>query len=201
MPRRARRRRSARETVVIEGGEEIGGLCILRGCMPSKTLLESAHRWHEIGRAREFGLVAKPVKVNMKCIQARKQHLIGGFAAYRRKQLRAAENLHSCAACASFLDAQTLLVDARPQAGTGHGLDFHHRHRLGHHARAGSRPVGNRLPDQRHGAGDGEDSEAAGRARRRRHRGGTGAIFRAGRLEDDDPAAQQAGSSAITIPT
>src|SRR5262245_42604541 len=23
-------------TVVIEGGEEVGGLCILRGCMPSK---------------------------------------------------------------------------------------------------------------------------------------------------------------------
>lgn len=27
------------KTVVIEGGSEIGGLCILRGCMPSKALL------------------------------------------------------------------------------------------------------------------------------------------------------------------
>ena len=27
--------------VVIEGGQEVGGLCILRGCMPSKTLLGS----------------------------------------------------------------------------------------------------------------------------------------------------------------
>src|SRR5471032_2032092 len=40
--------------VVIEGGAQVGGLCILRGCMPSKSLLESAHRWYEIGRAREF---------------------------------------------------------------------------------------------------------------------------------------------------
>jgi pyruvate/2-oxoglutarate dehydrogenase complex dihydrolipoamide dehydrogenase (E3) component len=96
-------------TVVIEGGAQVGGLCILRGCMPSKSLLESAHRWHEIGRAREFGLVAKPVEVNMKCIQARKQHLIGGFAAYRRKQLRQGK-FTLVRGLASFLDAQTLLV-------------------------------------------------------------------------------------------
>jgi pyruvate/2-oxoglutarate dehydrogenase complex dihydrolipoamide dehydrogenase (E3) component len=74
-------------TLVIEGGAEVGGLCILRGCMPSKSLLESAHRWHDINRAREFGLVAKPVKVDMKSVQARKRYLIGGFASYRRKQL------------------------------------------------------------------------------------------------------------------
>jgi pyruvate/2-oxoglutarate dehydrogenase complex dihydrolipoamide dehydrogenase (E3) component len=95
--------------VVIEGGEKIGGLCILRGCMPSKALLESAHRWHEIKRAREFGLVAKAVEVNMKCIQARKQHLVKGFAAHRRKQLRQGK-FKLIRGFASFLDAQTLLV-------------------------------------------------------------------------------------------
>jgi len=96
-------------TVVIEGGAQMGGLCILRGCMPSKSLLESAHRWHEIGRAREFGLVAKPIEVNMKCIQARKQHLIGGFASHRRKQLRHGKFI-LVRGHASFLDGQTLLV-------------------------------------------------------------------------------------------
>jgi len=95
--------------VVIEGGAEIGGLCILRGCMPSKSLLESAHRWHEIRRAREFGLVAKAVEVDMACIQARKQHLIGGFAAYRRRQLRKGD-FTLLRGMASFLDVQTLLV-------------------------------------------------------------------------------------------
>ena len=32
------------KTVVIDGAEELSGLCILRGCMPSKTLIESANR-------------------------------------------------------------------------------------------------------------------------------------------------------------
>jgi pyruvate/2-oxoglutarate dehydrogenase complex dihydrolipoamide dehydrogenase (E3) component len=97
------------KVVVIEGGAQVGGLCILRGCMPSKSLLESAHRWHEIGRAREFGLVAKAVEVDMKCVQARKQHLIGGFAAYRRKQLRHGK-FKLARGLATFLDTQTLLV-------------------------------------------------------------------------------------------
>jgi pyruvate/2-oxoglutarate dehydrogenase complex dihydrolipoamide dehydrogenase (E3) component len=97
-------------TLVIEGGKEVGGLCILRGCMPSKSFLESAHRWHDIERAREFGLVAKAVKVDMKCIQARKQHLIGGFAAYRRTQLRRGK-FTFLRARASFLDAHTLLLE------------------------------------------------------------------------------------------
>jgi pyruvate/2-oxoglutarate dehydrogenase complex dihydrolipoamide dehydrogenase (E3) component len=95
--------------VIVEGAEKMGGLCILRGCMPSKTLLESAHRWHEINRAREFCLIAKPVKVDMKCIHERKLHLIGGFASYRRKQLKSGK-FTLVRGVASFLDPNTLLV-------------------------------------------------------------------------------------------
>ncbi len=73
---------------VVEGGKEMAGLCILRGCMPSKSLLESAHRWHEIGRAGEFGLEAAPVRVDMAAIQARKRRLIAEFASYREAELK-----------------------------------------------------------------------------------------------------------------
>ncbi len=97
-------------TAVIEGGKQIGGLCILHGCMPSKSFLESAHRWHDIQQAREFGLEVKPLKVNMKCIQARKQHLIKGFASYRTKQLRGGK-FTFIRGYASFLDSHTLLVE------------------------------------------------------------------------------------------
>jgi pyruvate/2-oxoglutarate dehydrogenase complex dihydrolipoamide dehydrogenase (E3) component len=94
---------------VIEGGAKMGGLCILRGCMPSKALLESAHRWHEIQRAREFGIRAKAIEFNMSCVQARKQHLVGSFAAHRQKQLRNGD-FTLIRGLASFLDANTLLV-------------------------------------------------------------------------------------------
>ena len=34
------------KTVVIEGGKEVGGLCILRGCMPTKAMLYAAEVKH-----------------------------------------------------------------------------------------------------------------------------------------------------------
>jgi len=72
---------------VVEGGEKVGGLCILRGCMPTKAMLESAHRNHEIERANEFGIrVGKP-KPDWRAILRRKDRLIAEFAGYRREQL------------------------------------------------------------------------------------------------------------------
>ena len=75
------------KVAVIEGGKQVGGLCILRGCMPTKTMLESAHRNHEIGRAREFGIQVGKPKPDWKAILKRKDRLIAEFADYRREQL------------------------------------------------------------------------------------------------------------------
>ena len=74
-------------TAVVEGGKDVGGLCILRGCMPSKTMIESANRFVSIRRAREFGLRAENVRVVGPEIQARKRHLVKEFADYRASQL------------------------------------------------------------------------------------------------------------------
>ena len=75
------------KTVVIEGAREVGGLCILRGCMPSKTLLESARRYRVLNRAAEFGLSCGTPGFNTAEIVARKKRLITEFADYRREQL------------------------------------------------------------------------------------------------------------------
>lgn len=74
-------------TAVIDGSKELGGLCILRGCMPSKTLIESANRMLEIKEAGEFGLSAKDPVFDGAEIIARKNRLISGFARYRADQL------------------------------------------------------------------------------------------------------------------
>ncbi len=75
------------KTAVVEGGRDIGGLCILRGCMPSKTMIESANRFVTLRRAREFGLRAENIRVVPEEVQARKRRLVGEFAGYRRGQL------------------------------------------------------------------------------------------------------------------
>lgn len=72
---------------VVDGAAELGGLCILRGCMPSKTLIESADRYLTIRHAAEFGLKAQPLGVEVKAIRDRKRALIADFAGYRQGQL------------------------------------------------------------------------------------------------------------------
>lgn len=72
---------------VIEGGPQVGGLCILRGCMPTKALLEAAHRLHEIRRAGIFGLNVGSIEVDVPRMIERKNRLIEKFARYRQEQL------------------------------------------------------------------------------------------------------------------
>ncbi len=75
------------KTAVVEGGGEVGGLCILRGCMPSKTLIESANRTLAAREAREFGVNLPTPTVDISAVIARKRSLIRDFADYRRGQL------------------------------------------------------------------------------------------------------------------
>jgi len=100
------------KTCVADGAEELGGLCILRGCMPSKTLLESASRYSTLRRAEEFGLRARMIEVRGPEILARKRKLIGGFADYRREQLTAGK-FDLVRGHARFLDANTVEVSLR----------------------------------------------------------------------------------------
>ncbi len=79
--------RSGLKTVCIEGGKEVGGLCILRGCMPSKTFIESANRFLTLRRAREFGLSAGHLAFDSAAIIERKRVLVSQFAKHRLEQL------------------------------------------------------------------------------------------------------------------
>jgi pyruvate/2-oxoglutarate dehydrogenase complex dihydrolipoamide dehydrogenase (E3) component len=94
---------------VVEGGREVGGLCILRGCMPTKALIESSHRLHEIRRAREFGLAVTGARALPRAILKRKDALIADFARHRKEQLESGR-FTFLRGHAAFLDAETLEV-------------------------------------------------------------------------------------------
>ena len=66
----------------------LGGLCILRGCMPSKTLLRSSDVLSLMRRAGEFGLSNENPTADLAAIMDRKDRLIREFADYRIEQLR-----------------------------------------------------------------------------------------------------------------
>lgn len=74
-------------TALVDGASELGGLCILRGCMPTKALLHAAELRHAIRQGSEWGITAPTVDVDVPRLFDRKDVLIGEFARYRRGQL------------------------------------------------------------------------------------------------------------------
>jgi len=74
-------------TVVVEGGEEVGGLCILRGCMPTKALLYAAEVMHLASHPQPWGIRTGKISFDFKKVMARKNALIKDFADYRVRQL------------------------------------------------------------------------------------------------------------------
>lgn len=95
------------KTAVIEGGQEVGGLCILRGCMPTKALLYMAEVAHMVKHSAPFGVRAGRVSLDFKKAMTRKNLLIKDFADYRVKQLNSGK-FTFIRARARFQDPHTL---------------------------------------------------------------------------------------------
>ena len=68
------------KTAVVDGAKELGGLCILRGCMPSKTLLYMAEVLHLARQGPKFGLRIPSARADLAAMQARKRRIIRDFA-------------------------------------------------------------------------------------------------------------------------
>lgn len=95
------------KVAIVDAGVELGGLCILRGCMPSKTLLHSTDVLHRARHAHVLGLRIPRANVDMKALQARKRRIIGEFADYRVQQLQG-KRFTLFRERARFLDRHTL---------------------------------------------------------------------------------------------
>ncbi len=105
------------KVAVIDGAKQLGGLCILRGCMPSKTLIYAAEVLHHARHADRFGLKITGARADMKAVHARKQRIIADFARYRVDALKGGK-FDLFRAQARFLDAHTVeLADGRKLRG------------------------------------------------------------------------------------
>ena len=80
-------RRHVDRVAIVDGSEELAGLCILRGCMPSKTLLYAADVLHLAREGRTLGLNITRPTVDMAALHQRKLEIIGDFADHRRSQI------------------------------------------------------------------------------------------------------------------
>jgi pyruvate/2-oxoglutarate dehydrogenase complex dihydrolipoamide dehydrogenase (E3) component len=75
-PPLAGRLTSAGHTVAVVERKLIGGTCVNTGCIPTKTLVASAHAAHLARRGADYGVTAGPVAVDMAKVKARKDDIM-----------------------------------------------------------------------------------------------------------------------------
>ncbi len=107
--------RSDLKVVVIED-REIGGVCLHRGCIPTKTLLESVGALRLVRRAASFGVgISGEISVDFATMQNRKREVIESLRAHALEQLQA-DGATILRGAARFVDDHTLEIsgpDAR----------------------------------------------------------------------------------------
>ncbi|MEH6833809.1 MULTISPECIES: dihydrolipoyl dehydrogenase [Falsihalocynthiibacter] len=61
--------------------ENLGGICLNWGCIPTKALLRSSEIFHQMERAKEYGLSAEKIGFDLKAIVKRSRGVAGQMAA------------------------------------------------------------------------------------------------------------------------
>ncbi|OBJ71577.1 FAD-containing oxidoreductase [Mycobacterium colombiense] len=77
-PPLAGRLTAAGQRVAVVERKLIGGTCVNNGCIPTKTLVASAHAAHLARRGADFGVGTGPVTVDMAKVKARKDEIMLG---------------------------------------------------------------------------------------------------------------------------
>ncbi len=87
-----------------------GGTCVNTGCTPTKAMVASAHAAHLARRARDFGVAAGEVTVDMRAVKARKDAIVMKSRTSVEKWLRGTENCTVFTGQAVFEGPKTVRV-------------------------------------------------------------------------------------------
>ncbi|HYE64296.1 MAG TPA: dihydrolipoyl dehydrogenase, partial [Pyrinomonadaceae bacterium] len=64
------------KVALVEKDKRLGGTCTLRGCIPTKQLLMSAHIYEQMQHAADFGVQASAIKLAFADVQKRKDKVV-----------------------------------------------------------------------------------------------------------------------------
>lgn len=69
-----------KQVVIVELEEQLGGVCLHRGCIPSKALLHATHLLHQAEHANEFGIQFQKPTIDLDKLRSWKQNTIQTLA-------------------------------------------------------------------------------------------------------------------------
>jgi len=97
--------------VAVIDKDEPGGICLTRGCIPSKILLYPAELVRTIEKAHELGVDARIASINFQMVMERMRTLINRDIDQIREGLSSSKNIDYYHSPAEFLSPYTLRVD------------------------------------------------------------------------------------------
>jgi pyruvate/2-oxoglutarate dehydrogenase complex dihydrolipoamide dehydrogenase (E3) component len=112
-PPLAGRLTAAGHTVAVVERKLVGGTCVNYGCIPTKTLVASAHAAHIARRSADFGIGTGDVTVDMTKVKARKDGIVRGDREGVEGWLEGMEGCTLIRGHARFTDPHTLDVDGQ----------------------------------------------------------------------------------------
>jgi dihydrolipoyl dehydrogenase len=96
-------------TVLIDEDRQLGGTCLLRGCIPSKALLHAARLLTEAEEAETWGIHFEKPRINLEALRGRLQAIVGKLTK-GVQTLAGSRKVEVIRARASFKNATTLAL-------------------------------------------------------------------------------------------
>jgi dihydrolipoamide dehydrogenase len=100
----------ARVTVVEK--DEVGGICLNKGCIPTKAYLKSALLYEELKRSGEFGLSCRDISYDLSRIKRRAGEVVGVLRGQVEASLKA-RKIDLIRGKAAFSDSRHITVDGK----------------------------------------------------------------------------------------
>ncbi|NLW40001.1 MAG: dihydrolipoyl dehydrogenase [Tissierellia bacterium] len=92
---------------------EVGGTCLNRGCIPTKTLFRNAEIMQNLRRAGEFGITIENYRLDGKALQERKNKVVSQLVKGIEKLLSSYKNIEFIPGKAQIKDEKTVLVNLK----------------------------------------------------------------------------------------
>ena len=100
------------KTALIER-KLLGGTCVNNGCVPTKTMVASAHAAHLARRGGDFGFAARTVRVDMAAVKRRKDHVVRQSTEGLKKWIGGMKHVSLVRGHAKFVGARRISVKGR----------------------------------------------------------------------------------------
>src|SRR6476619_6166229 len=98
------------QVTLVDPEKNPGGVCVYRGCIPSKALLHVADVITESAHAKDFGIEFQKPKIDLDKLRDFKNKVVGTLTA-GAGQIRNLRKIQHLQGMASFRDARTLDVE------------------------------------------------------------------------------------------